>query len=377
MFVSAIYVSRCWADGGADRINLGNSTYAYCALQVVHDGIGKFFMPYGSLHEPTDAELYSSALKGMVSSLGDPYSRFMTPKEVKEYQKSDYDYNLTGVGVHLRKVIKDGDTNIIMFPYPGSPAAKAGIKSGDTLLVIDNGLGKVKVSNLTLEKIGSELQGEKGRRITLTVSDAQNIMRQITVACDSFFAGSVSWEMAGGTAVIRIYSFREETTNYFLGAVLAVLKAGAERLIIDLRDNFGGYVNTTVKIASYWTGDQVVCVYKDKNGESLLKGGAMSPLESIKTAVLVNGNSASASEILSGALQSYKKAILVGQKTFGKGIAQQTFPLPDGSALCLTTAEWLTPQREVVQGKGLKPDVEIDLGKGESQIIKEVESLLQ
>ncbi|MFA5412951.1 MAG: S41 family peptidase [Patescibacteria group bacterium] len=308
------------------------------------------------VHQPVqDTELFYGALSGIISSLGDPYSVFFDPKTAEEF-KQELEGTFSGIGAELG--IKNNQLTIIA-PLPDTPAERAGLKAGDRILAIDSR----ETTDMALDYAVSIIRGEKGTDVTLTIwREGWDKAQDLKITRDTIEVASVKWEMKDDIAYIEINHFNEDTERRFDQAVAELITKNPKGLILDLRNNPGGFLDTAVEVAGEWIENDVIVVEQIDDGQrNEERSSRLARLQNLKTVVLVNQGSASASEIVAGALQDYGKATLVGEKTFGKGSVQNLEPLPDGSAVKITVAEWLTPKGRLIDKEGIVPDVEIKL----------------
>jgi len=299
-----------------------------------------------------DKDLFYGSLKGLAASLGDPYTVFMDPTAAKEFA-DDLAGTFEGIGAEVG--MRNGIITIIA-PLDGMPAQKAGVRSGDKIYAID---GKATVG-LTVDQAVKMIRGQKGTKVILTILRGTGAKAQdISITRDVIFVKSVKTEMRkDGIYVIKVSNFNDDTLGLFNTAVAEIVAKKPKGIILDLRDNPGGYLETAVAMASEWVeaGPVVVEQYGDnKRNEYPSNGKAR--LKNYPTVVLVNGGSASASEILAGAIRDYKKGTLVGEQTYGKGSVQTLKDLSDGSSLKITIAKWLTPGGDFINEKGITPNV--------------------
>ena len=299
------------------------------------------------------------AIEGMTNSLGDDYTVFMKPEKTESFIKSvSGDDSFEGVGMELG--IK-GKVLTVVAPIEGTPAYKAGIKAGDKILKIDD----KTTEGMQVEEAVSLIRGKKGTKVTITIV-RKNLdqPKEFILARDTIVVPVVRWEMINNDiAYIKIYQFTSNLPSKFEDIVSEVLKNNAKKIIIDLRNNPGGYLEVSNEIASWFIPkDKVVVREEFKEGESNeYKSRGYRSLQNFPVTVLVNGGSASASEILAGALRDQKGIKLIGEKTFGKGSVQTLEDLDDGSALKITVAKWFTPNGTSIADEGLKPDIELEL----------------
>ncbi len=308
------------------------------------------------VHQPvTDTQLFYGALTGIVSSLKDPYSVFFDPKTAADF-KQELEGTFSGIGAELG--IKNNQLTIVA-PLPDTPAMRAGLMAGDKILAIDG----QDTLDMALDYAVSIIRGEKGTDVTLTVwRESWDKTKDIKITRDTIEVASVKWEMKNDIAYIEINHFNEDTERRFNQAAIELLAKNPKGLILDLRNNPGGFLNTAVEVAGEWIENDIVVIEQmDDGNKSEGRSSGLARFANLKTVVLVNQGSASASEIVAGALQDYGKATLVGEKTFGKGSVQTLEPLTDGSAVKITVAEWLTPKGRHIDKEGIAPDVEIEL----------------
>jgi len=303
-----------------------------------------------------DKELFYGAIRGMVEAAGDPYTVFMNPVVTKEFN-DDLAGTFEGIGAEIG--IKDGVLTIVS-PLTDMPAQKAGLKPGDKILAI-NGQDS---SGVLIDEAVAKIRGEKGTDVTLTIwRDSFDSPQDFVITRGTIVVKSVKWNMRDDDIMlIEISHFNSDTEDLFERAVSDVLTKKPKGIILDLRNNPGGFLDTAIEVASEWVDEGVVVSEKksdDSGNDYLARGRAR--LAEYRTVVLVNEGSASASEIVSGALKDYGKATIIGMRTFGKGSVQELAPLKDGSSLKVTVAKWLTPKGINISDEGIIPDEEIDL----------------
>jgi carboxyl-terminal processing protease len=319
---------------------------------------------------PVDKEkLYEGALKGMVDSLGDPHSTYMD-KKFYEYFTRSIEGNFVGVGIVF--TMKDNKV-LIIAPIEDGPSAKAGVKAGEFIVGID---GK-PVSGLNSNDIVALLKGEKGTKVTMTIESKTGGKRDITVVRDTVKLESVRSKMLEDKiGYIRIASFDENTGEDFEKAYAKLEKEGMKSTILDLRSNPGGLLTEAVRVAKELVPKGIIVseVYNDG-----ARDVNYSHLEKVRhpLAVLVDGGSASASEIVSGAIKDTNSGEIIGTQTFGKGTVQTYFPLSSNTGAKITIAKYYTPNNISIDGVGIKPNivVEADDSKGKNQLNTAVEYL--
>lgn len=321
----------------------------------VWDLLHKEYVDKGKLNEK---EMFYGAMAGMVAGLNDPYTVFMDPKIAKEFA-DDLAGTFEGIGaeIGIRK-----DILVIIAPLADMPAEKAGLKAGDKIYAIDG----VSTAGMAVDEAVSKIRGPKDTEVILTISrDGIAKAKDVKIKRGVIIVKSVNTEMRPDKIfVIKISNFNNDTLDLFKQAVSKIIEENPRGIILDLRNNPGGYLDTAVEVASEWVEDGVVVTEKfteEKKNEYLARGRAR--LKDFPTAVLVNQGSASASEIVAGALQDYGKAKIIGMKTFGKGSVQTVDDFKDGSSIKITVAKWLTPQGHYINEQGIKPDIEVDMAE--------------
>lgn len=303
----------------------------------------------------SSTKLFYSALEGLVAGLDDPYSVFLTPKVSDEFVES-LNGRFEGIGAEI--AIKHNVLTVVA-PLPDSPALAAGLKAKDVILEIDG----VSTADMRLDEAVNRIRGEKGTQVVLTVSRAgQDETMKISITRDTIKVASVTWEMkSGDIAYIELRNFNTDTTELFRKIQKEVIAQNPKGLIFDLRNNSGGFLQTAVDVSSAWVSGKLVVSERGINGQTkqyLSNGQAL--LAGIPTVVLINGGSASASEIVAGALQDYGVAYLIGETTFGKGSVQVLEDLSDGSSVKFTIARWYTPNDRSIDKEGIEPDEKVE-----------------
>jgi carboxyl-terminal processing protease len=292
----------------------------------------------------------------MVASLGDPYTAFFTPSDSKKFLE-DTAGSFEGVGMEIG--IKKDQLQVVT-PLENSPAKKAGIRAGDLIVKID---GK-SASGITTDEAVDLIRGDKGTEVTLTLyREDWKETKDFKLTRAVIEVPSLKWEIKDGNiAYIQLYQFTEKASNDFKAAAVDIINSPAKRIVLDVRNNPGGYLTVSQDIAGWFLKkDDLVTREKlagDKDGEEYRSNGPALLLK-YPTVVLINQGSASASEILAGALRDDRNVQLVGEKSFGKGSVQQLMPFGDGSSLKVTIAKWLTPNGSQISEIGLTPDVEV------------------
>ena len=305
--------------------------------------------------EPVDPKkLIYGAIKGMVKTL-DPHSSFMTKDEYKELM-IETKGKFTGVGIEI--TIKDNFLTVVA-PIEGTPAYKAGIKPGDKIIKIDDEPTK----DMTLMDAVKRIRGPKGTKVKLTIlREGVNKPLEFVITRDVIPIKSVKkYMLASHIGYVRISSFQSNTTKELKQALRELEKRELKGLILDLRNNPGGLLNQAIEVSDVFLDSGIIVSTKGRKKNQNMIAYAHENLVERKypIVVLVNGGTASAAEIVAGALQDNKRAIIVGTKTFGKGSVQTVIPLSDGSALRLTTARYYTPSGRCIQVTGIEPDIEL------------------
>lgn len=294
------------------------------------------------------------ATKGLVESLDDPYSSYLPADERKRLDE-ELSGQFDGIGAILSE--KDRRTEIVEL-IPGSPAEKAGLKANDLILAVDD----QPTEGLVLDEVVSKIRGPKDTTVTLLVERSGSddpIVFKITRA--KIQVKSVKSEMKGQVGYIDVSQFGDDTVEGVTEAVKSLKDKKAKAIILDLRNNPGGYLNSVPPIAGLFLPPSVIVKEKYKSGKTdSLRSTSVPILPDTPLYILVNDSSASASEILAGALQDYDRATLIGEKTYGKGSVQDIIPLYGSAALRLTIAEWLTPKDRAINKMGIEPDVVIE-----------------
>ena len=296
-------------------------------------------------------KLVTGAIKGMFSGLDDPYSQYYTKEEFENLTQQTSG-SFVGIGVYISPSEEDDHITIIA-PIEGSPAEKSGIKAGDKILKVD---GKV-VSAKNSDEAVSMMKGKKGTEVELTIKRGEQIL-DVKVTRDKIVSKTVDEKVLDDNiGYIKITSFTEHTNKEFEKALKTLKQSDIKGLIIDLRDNPGGLLNVCKDIADSLIGEGTIVYTKDNKGNTEYLKSDKEKL-GLPIVVLTNEGSASASEILTGAIIDNKAGISVGTTTFGKGLVQSVRGLKDGTGYKLTTAQYFTPNGEYINGKGIKPTIE-------------------
>jgi len=306
-------------------------------------------------------KLSRGAVKGMVDALNDPYTTYLDPESYR-LNITNQQGSFGGIGATVG--VRDGQV-IIVAPIPGTPAEKAGIKAGDAILAVNG----ESTEGLSIEEVVLRIRGQEGTSVTVTIrhqGDTQ--MEDLTIVRAEIDVPSVVSEMRNSIAYVQVHFFSARTDEELTPVLSGLVKAGATGIILDLRSNPGGPVDTVVDIASHFVDRGVVLYIVDNAGHETSYPVKSTAVKTTLPVVLLTDNfSASGSEVLSGFFQDMKRGVVAGTQTFGKGSADQWYQLSDGSAIYLTTSRWLTPNRRLIEGKGITPDFKLDL-KGDDLV---------
>lgn len=322
-------------------------------IQAIRQMINSNFL-YGE--DIDEEQMQEGIIKGYLAGLGDPYSVYYNEEEMTALMES-LTGEIFGIGVIISQDIKTG---ILTFNtvYKDSPAEKAGFKEGDILYCVE---GK-DIAGEDLDTVVSKIRGEKGTTVELTVLRGEAEEEYTAkVTRDIIQIQTVSYEMkADSIGYIYISGFDEVTYGQFEKAIQDLKALGMKGLVIDVRSNPGGQLNTVCDMLDLLLPEGVIVSTKEKDGKEEVIRSDVEQLIQLPMCVLVDGNSASASEVFAGAIQDYGIGKIVGTKTYGKGIVQQIFSMPDGSGVKLTISEYFTPNGRSIHGKGIEPDVEVE-----------------
>lgn len=298
------------------------------------------------------------AISGLTASMQDPYSYFMPPKEKKLFEQ-DVAGSFGGVGMQIG--LKD-DVATVIAPMKDSPAERAGIKTGDKIISVDDALA----TEMTMDSVLFKIRGEVGSKVKLKLLHLDSKEPyEVTITREEIKAPTIETEKKDGVFIIRLFSFTQTASELFRDALKQFSESGTTKLIIDLRGNPGGYLETSVDIASWFLPEgKVVVEEKGRTEHQVYRSlGHYTFSKDYKIVVLVDGGSASASEILAGALKQHGVATLIGTKTFGKGSVQELIPITKDTSLKLTIARWIMPDGTTLTDGGIDPDIVVELSK--------------
>ncbi len=298
------------------------------------------------------------AIRGMVEALGDEgHTAFLTPEEI-ERQRSDLSGTFTGIGAQLG--VRDA-LPVIIAPFDGSPAYEAGVRAGDIIMKVDG----EDVTTMALNDIVAKIRGPEGTVVILSLlRPDENRSLEVSITRGEIKIPAASWAMIPGTevALIRLSQFSANALDDVTASIEGAKEAGAEALIVDVRNNPGGLLEQAVSVTSLFLSEGNVLLEEDASGDRkaypVERGGMATDLPLV---VLINAGSASSAEIFAGAVQDHERGQVVGETTFGTGTVLQPYSLRDGSALLLGTKQWLTPEGRLIRKQGIEPDVEVIL----------------
>lgn len=323
-----------------------------------------------------DDNLVNGAIKGLVASMGDPYTVYLSSAENKQ-AKEDLNGRFDGVGLQLDY----NQTNqvIVVAPLPNTPAEKAGIKAGDLILKVDEQI----VDNFSLPEVVKLIRGPKGTRVKLTLSRAGlTDFFEVDLERSTVLVASVELVFQSDLAHLKLVRFGDQIEREWYRAVDQIVSRRPRGVVLDLRNNPGGYLSGAVFVASEFLSSGVVVYQESQTGSrESYQVNRQGRLTTIPLVVLLNPGSASASEIVAGALQAHHRAKVIGEKSFGKGTVQESEDFPDGAGLHITIARWLTPTGQSIDKQGIQPDLEVknnqDAPIQDLQFAKAVEVLLK
>ena len=299
-------------------------------------------------------KLIYGANRGLVEAAGDPHTAYMDPDETKEFDKSLSGQIGGGIGAEIG--LRNNKPTIIK-PLENSPAQKAGIKAGEVIIKVNDEAS----SDWSVEKVVSKIRGEVGTSVKLTLLSGGQT-REVSVVRQNIVSPAVESEIDGEIGILKVNRFGDDTVSLARKYASEFVDKGVKKVILDLRNNPGGTVGAAQGLLGIWLDNQIAMT--ERRGSEIVKTLRTTGtpiLGNMKTVVLINGNSASASEITAGALREYGKATLVGQKSYGKGSVQIVLGLPGGSQMKVTEARWYTPKGKNIDKTGIEPDVKVDL----------------
>lgn len=330
-------------EGLPNQLNYASVTALYNKLRTTYDG------------KLSEQELIDGMRSGLVEAAGDPHTQFFTAAEAEEFN-SDLSGSFSGIGAELGM---EEDMITVVSPISGFPAEKAGLKAKDVIVAVND----ESTSGMSLDKAVSKIRGPAGSEVKLDIVRGGSEQLTLKITRASINIPSVKHEVKDGIGYLTVTRFWTDTAGLMDKAAREFKTAGVRGIVLDLRGNPGGTLDASVDAASLWL-DKGATVLEEKRGGKVVetyKASGNNPLKGIKTVVLINGSSASASEILAGALADNNAATLVGEKSYGKGSVQQILPLSDGSQVKITFARWFTPAGKNIDKEGIEPSEKIEL----------------
>lgn len=308
------------------------------------------------LGDVDEEKLKEGAIKGYIEGLGDKYSEYISKEDMEDYM-ADTTGNFVGIGIYM---VQDTKSNKIMVlsPIKGGPAEKAGIQPGDYIISVDD----VDYAGDQMSVAANKIKGEAGTTVKIKIlRDSET--KEYELKREKITVNPVEGKVLDNNiGYLEFSSFDDGTAEEFKNKYEELQKQGITSLIIDLRNNGGGIVKEALEIADYILNKDDVILYEvDKNDKETVEKSTNDPIINMPIVVLTNGNTASSSEILAGALKDHGKATSIGEKTYGKGVIQQLLTLPDGNGLKITSEEYLTPNKTKINGIGIEPDEQISL----------------
>ena len=355
MLVIGVVVGANWNSvmgGFAPYLGIDSNQSSSIDWSPLNEVYNKLVSSYNG--DISEEQVIEGAKKGLTESLDDVYTVYMGAEETEEF----YDdlHGNVGAGIGVEMGLRDGYVRVLR-TLPDNPAREVGILAGDILYKVDG----EEVYSLSTEEISKKVRGEEGTEVEVTVvRDGEEKTFKMTRETINNVSAYV--EYSGKTAIVTVTRFDEDTGTKVQGFANEFKNKGVEKVILDLRGNSGGYVSAAKDLLSLWIDNDVILIQKSKHsGDSEEKSSSgKAILKDMKTIVLVNDSTASASEITAGALQDYDKATIVGEKTYGKGVVQNLYNLSNGTTLKVTTAEWYTPNERSINQTGITPDVEVE-----------------
>lgn len=327
----------------------GEEAFAASPFWETWDELHKNFI--GTLE---DTKLSYGAIEGMVRASGDAYSAFSDPESTKQFKETLMG-SFSGIGAEMG--VKNGLV-VVIAPLEGSPAQKAGVKAGDIIVAVDK---KNITEDMSLDEVVRLIRGPKGQTVNLKVfhKDADSA-EDISIVRDDIEVQSIKSEIKDGILHVSVLSFNGDTSQKFTQAVREAKTKNITGVVIDVRNNPGGYLDTAVDISSHFMNPGLPVVIERGKQEITHKSGGAGLLRGLPVVVLINGSSASASEIVAGALQDTLNAKVIGTKSFGKGSVQEVIDLSDGSSLRVTVAKWFTPKGRSINEQGIEPTIVVE-----------------
>lgn len=301
-----------------------------------------------------DSALLDGIKEGLVKAAGDPFTEYLSVEKTKEFNSS-LNGTFEGIGAELGK---EGNFVVIVAPLKGTPADKAGIQPQDIIIEING----ESATDISVSEAVNKIRGPKGETVTLTIIRGSEQI-EVSIVRDTISIASVEWSQSGDIGLITISRFGDDTVELARKAATELKNGGSKKIILDLRGNPGGLLDASVDVSAMWLPKGSTVLEEKRGGEVIdtYKTSDQPILLGIPTIVLINEGSASASEIVAGALRDHEVATLLGQKSYGKGSVQRLLPLNDGGSLKVTIARWYTPKGKNIDKEGITPDTIVDM----------------
>lgn len=357
IFVAGVAVGRgdIRIDGLSQRQPLSSASFDYSSIDQV----------YQVLREDFDGRLDKTKLleglkSGLVDGTGDPYTEYFNPREAKEFNEA-LSGSFSGIGAELGS--DEAKNILIVSPLRGYPAEKAGLQPKDIIAAVD---GEVTIGKRVNEVV-RQIRGPADTKVTLTIIRGNDQPFDVTITRSKIQVASVEYKIDGPVGYLKISQFTNDTVRLSKQAAAEFKAAGVKGIVLDLRSNPGGFLDSAVDIAGMWV-DQGKTVVSERRGSTTLstkRSNGSAELKGLPTVAIIDSGSASAAEILAGALRDHKLATIAGTKSFGKGSIQQVVKLSDGSELKITIARWYTPSGANIDKQGIEPDVKIELSQAD------------
>lgn len=331
--------------GLPERLDLSSVDAMYKSLRDNFDG------------ELDEAKLLEGIKAGLARATGDPYTEYFNPEDAEDFQSS-IDGTFEGIGAELGK--DASDNIVIVSPIAGYPAEKAGLRPKDVIAEVDG----ESTAGWTISQAVDKIRGDKGTTVTLTLVRGQEV-KEVPIKRERIDIPSVNWEIRDGIGIMTVIRFGSDTDKLSRQAAQEFKERGVRGVVLDLRGNPGGYLESAVNLSSLWLepGTTVLTERRDNVVMDTKKARGTAYLRGIKTVVLINEGSASASEIVAGALKDNNAAVTMGQNSYGKGSVQQPVNLKDGGLLKVTIARWFTPGGKNIDKEGIEPDEKVDISE--------------
>ncbi|MDQ3159201.1 MAG: S41 family peptidase [bacterium] len=345
--------------GNGNNLKFGKSNTSDLPAKLDYSEIDEV---YQVLRENFDGELtlddiMNGLKKGLAGATGDPFTEYLSPEDAKQFE-ADLNGSFSGIGAELSV---EEELIVVVAPLSGFPAEEAGVRAGDIILEVDS----ESTFGKSLSEVISTIRGPVNTDVTLTIGRVGEQQREITITRADITIESVKTEVIDGIGVIKVSRFANDTSTLARNAAIDLKKQGVKGIVLDLRSNPGGYLEASVDLSGLWL-DKGSVVVEEKNGDKIIRSHKATTdpvLKGMPTIVLIDGGSASASEIVAGALKDNGVATLLGVKSFGKGSVQTPQPIRSGGILKVTTAHWYTPKGINIDKEGIEPDevVEFDI----------------